>query len=249
MSRKFGKIAQIGYVVRDIDAAMDNWIEHGVGPWFYFDRVQTDYFRYRGADSAMEMSVALANSGDIQIELIQQRNDAPSMYKDFLDSGREGMQHIAYWSNDFQKLYDDAVGAPSTNRAPSSRSPISAVPKANSSSTSARSPRTGTAAIRSAGGIESHGIPCLPRHRRIAPAPQGHSRHARPGQRLQDGHALTRSGAGVLRDGRRDFPRQFATAAICENWQSCGSDTAMTPTTRSTNTRSSRDTPVCPPKP
>ncbi|MGA3254814.1 MAG: VOC family protein [Mycobacterium sp.] len=111
LSRKFGKIAQIGYVVRDIDAAMDNWIEHGVGPWFYVDRVQTDYFRYRGADSAMEMSVALANSGDIQIELIQQRNDAPSMYKDFLESGREGMQHIAYWSNDFQKLYDDAVGA------------------------------------------------------------------------------------------------------------------------------------------
>jgi len=53
MSRKFGKIAQIGYVVRDIDAALDNWIEHGVGPWFYVDRVQTDYFRYRGADSAL----------------------------------------------------------------------------------------------------------------------------------------------------------------------------------------------------
>jgi hypothetical protein len=29
MSRKFGKIAQIGYVVRDIDAAMDNWMS----PW------------------------------------------------------------------------------------------------------------------------------------------------------------------------------------------------------------------------
>ncbi|MDT5112110.1 MAG: hypothetical protein QOE20_4000, partial [Mycobacterium sp.] len=36
-----GKIAQIGYVVRDIDAAMDNWLKHGVGPWFYVDRVQT----------------------------------------------------------------------------------------------------------------------------------------------------------------------------------------------------------------
>jgi len=32
MSRTFGKIAQIGYVVRDIDAAMDNWVKHGVGP-------------------------------------------------------------------------------------------------------------------------------------------------------------------------------------------------------------------------
>jgi hypothetical protein len=109
MSRIFGNIAQIGYVVRDIDAAMDNWVKHGVGPWFYVDRVQTDYFRYRGADSDMQMSVALTNSGDVQLELIQQRNDAPSMYKDFLDSGREGMQHIAYWSNDFQALLDRAL--------------------------------------------------------------------------------------------------------------------------------------------
>ncbi|MBB5166462.1 VOC family protein [Mycobacterium sp. AZCC_0083] len=109
MSRIFGNIAQIGYVVRDIDAAMDNWVKHGVGPWFYVDRVQTDYFRYRGADSDMQMSVALANSGDVQLELIQPRNDAPSMYKDFLDSGREGAQHIAYWSNDFQALLDRAL--------------------------------------------------------------------------------------------------------------------------------------------
>lgn len=111
MSRIFGNIAQIGYVVRDIDAAMDNWVKHGVGPWFYVDRVQTDYFRYRGADSDMQMSVALANSGDVQLELIQPRNDAPSMYKDFLDSGREGAQHIAYWSNDFQALLDRALAA------------------------------------------------------------------------------------------------------------------------------------------
>jgi len=30
--------------------------------------VQTDYFRYRGVDSDMQMSVALANSGDVQLE-------------------------------------------------------------------------------------------------------------------------------------------------------------------------------------
>jgi catechol 2,3-dioxygenase-like lactoylglutathione lyase family enzyme len=109
MSTKFGKIAQIGYVVRDIDAAMDNWVRHGVGPWFYVDRVQTDFFRYRGVDSDMQMSVALANSGDVQLELIQPRNDAPSMYKDFLDAGREGMQHIAYWTDDYQTVLDRAL--------------------------------------------------------------------------------------------------------------------------------------------
>lgn len=109
MSRIFGNPAQMGYVVRDIRAAMDAWIEHGVGPWFYFEKVETDYFRYRGADSPMQMSVAIANTGALQIELIEQRNDAPSLYKEFLDSGREGFQHVSYWTTDYQALYDKAL--------------------------------------------------------------------------------------------------------------------------------------------
>ena len=110
MSRIFGAVCQNGYVVRDIRAAMDHWIKvMRVGPWFYIDRVKTDWFRHRGAESGVEMSIALANSGDLQIELIQQRNDAPSMYKEFLDSGREGMQHMSYWTRDYQVLYDRAL--------------------------------------------------------------------------------------------------------------------------------------------
>lgn len=110
MSRIFGAVCQNGYVVRDIRAAMDHWINVvGVGPLYYIGRVKTDYFRHRGQDSNIEMSIAIANSGDLQIELIQQRNDAPSMYKEFLDSGREGLQHLAYWTKHYQALYDRAL--------------------------------------------------------------------------------------------------------------------------------------------
>src|SRR6478736_10574848 len=109
MSALFGKVCQNGYVVRDIADAMKFWTEVlRVGPFFYIPSVKVDWFKYRGADSAVEMSIALANSGDLQIELIQQRNDAPSMYKEFLDSGREGMQHMSYWTRDYQALYDRA---------------------------------------------------------------------------------------------------------------------------------------------
>ena len=107
MSRFFGAVRQNGYVVRDLRDAMDHWINVlGVGPWFHIERVKTDYFRHRGQDSAVEMSIALANSGDLQIELIQQRNDAPSLYKEFLDTGREGLQHLAYWTTEYQAVYD-----------------------------------------------------------------------------------------------------------------------------------------------
>lgn len=110
MSRIFGAIRQNGYVVHDIEAAMQHWVNvMGVGPWFYFDRVKIDWFRHRGAPADPELSIALANSGDLQIELIQQRDDTPTLYKEFLDSGREGLQHVAYWSKDYQALYDRAL--------------------------------------------------------------------------------------------------------------------------------------------
>lgn len=112
MSRLLGPIRQNGYVVRDIEAAMHHWATVlGVGPWFYIERVKTDWFRHRGVDSPAEMSIALANSGDLQIELIQQRNDAPSLYKEFLEAGNEGLQHLSFWSTDYQRLYDDMLAA------------------------------------------------------------------------------------------------------------------------------------------
>ena len=109
MSRIFGKVCQNGYVVRDITSAMSHWVSvMGVGPWYYIEEVDTDYFNYHGQPSDMKMSIALANTGDLQVELIQQRNDAPSMYKDFIDAGNEGLQHIAYWTDEYQTLYDKA---------------------------------------------------------------------------------------------------------------------------------------------
>jgi hypothetical protein len=86
-------------VVTDIEAAMRHWTEVlGVGPFFYIEKPPIEDFRYRGAPSPLEVSIALANSGPLQIELIQQRNDAPSMYRDFLEAGHVGLQHLAYWT-------------------------------------------------------------------------------------------------------------------------------------------------------
>ena len=111
MSRRFGAIRQNGYVVRDIEAAMRHWVDvMGVGPWFYLERAPIDHFTYRGEPSDLEVSIALTNSGPLQIELIQQRNDAPSGYRDFLSAGHEGLQHVAYWTEDFDAELARAKG-------------------------------------------------------------------------------------------------------------------------------------------
>ncbi len=101
MSRVFGPMRQIGVVVRDLDAALRHWTEAlGVGPFFVLPNLSPEGFRYRGEPSAPPlMSIALENSGDMQVELIQQHDDHPSAYRDFLEAGREGVQHVSAWLN------------------------------------------------------------------------------------------------------------------------------------------------------
>jgi len=113
VSRFFGEVRQNGYVVPDIEAALDHWTRVlGVGPFFYFDRVPIEEFRFHGEPSPLEVSIALSNSGPLQIELIQQRNAAPSMYRDFLErEPRGGLQHIAYWTRAFDAELERCLAA------------------------------------------------------------------------------------------------------------------------------------------
>jgi hypothetical protein len=112
MSTIFGEIRQLGFVVADIEAAMHHWATViGVGPWFYAPRIPVRNFQYRGQPSAMVLSVALANSGPLQVEIIQQRNDEPSIYRDFVASGKLGLQHVAYWTEDYDAVMARAAAA------------------------------------------------------------------------------------------------------------------------------------------
>jgi 4-hydroxyphenylpyruvate dioxygenase-like putative hemolysin len=103
MHGEFGPIRQLGYVVRDIERAMEHWVRHlRIGPWFHVEHFQFVSYRYRGVDyGGMDATVAMANSGDMQIELIQQRCDTPSLYRDFLATSGEGLQHLAFWPDDY----------------------------------------------------------------------------------------------------------------------------------------------------
>ena len=71
MSRIFGDVRQNGYVVRNIESALEHWTEVlGVGPFWYFEEAPVEDFRYRGEPSELVVSIALAQSGPLQIELI-----------------------------------------------------------------------------------------------------------------------------------------------------------------------------------
>ena len=103
MTQPLYTVRQLAYVVRDLDAALKYWTEVlKVGPFFRFDHCPLLDQRYYGKPSNTDVTLALGNSGDLQIELIYQHNDEPSVYKEFLDAGRVGVHHFGMMPVDYQ---------------------------------------------------------------------------------------------------------------------------------------------------
>lgn len=101
--RFLGERMQLGYVVADLDAALCHWTEVlGIGPFVVIERaIEGRPVFYHGLPTSMEVTLAFAYCGDVQIELIHAANDEPSIYRDFTDIGREGLHHVGYWPVDF----------------------------------------------------------------------------------------------------------------------------------------------------
>jgi catechol 2,3-dioxygenase-like lactoylglutathione lyase family enzyme len=110
MSRIFGEMRQIAFVVRDLEKALRYWTETlGVGPFYMLRELVPNDYRYRGKPSPPpRITLALGFSGEVQVELIEQHDDRPSAYRDYLQSGREGFQHVSSWMT--RPEYDEAVG-------------------------------------------------------------------------------------------------------------------------------------------
>jgi hypothetical protein len=98
------KVLQIAYVVNDVRASAEKWMQtFGVGPFYILDRPQVGDPLYRGAPQEVEFSAALAQAGDVHIELIEQHCDSPSCYRDLVPKGSEGFHHVAVIVEDYQK--------------------------------------------------------------------------------------------------------------------------------------------------
>lgn len=79
---------QLGFVVDDLLAAAARWAAvFGVGPFHVLPRMTSDWVT-AGASTTIEMQIAVAQAGPVQIELIQQHDDTPSIFR-----GHEGGLH------------------------------------------------------------------------------------------------------------------------------------------------------------
>ena len=98
------QIMQYSFVVEDLDSAIGHWSGRlHVGPFFVIDHVPYDECRYLGEDSDIDMAVAIAYHGDVQVELVKQHNDAASIFREHLETKGPGLQHVASISSDLGK--------------------------------------------------------------------------------------------------------------------------------------------------
>ncbi|MDG2277446.1 MAG: VOC family protein [Pseudomonadales bacterium] len=99
MSAFFGPVIQQGYVVPDVEVAMQHWLARGVGPFVFVD-INDFPGIYDDQPILAKMQAGFAYSGDQQIEVITPSPDHPSIYQDYLtESPCGGLQHLAYWVN------------------------------------------------------------------------------------------------------------------------------------------------------
>lgn len=95
-------IFQYAYLVNDIEASAEKWSAlHGAGPFFAFFHHKTDKFMYRGTTQEADVSYGFGYLGDMMIQLIQQHDDTPSIYRDMYGPGEEGFHHVGCLVNDF----------------------------------------------------------------------------------------------------------------------------------------------------
>jgi Glyoxalase/Bleomycin resistance protein/Dioxygenase superfamily len=102
-------IIQMAYVVEDIQRAMLDWATKlKVGPWFLLDHFSGENATYRGKPSSADITLAMSFAGHMMVELIQQLNDAPSVYRE----RGYGFHHfgVATWKFDEEVARYQAAG-------------------------------------------------------------------------------------------------------------------------------------------
>lgn len=100
------EVVQNAYVVPDLGAAAQRFHElYGIGPFLVGRGIEMREAVYRGKQvtEPIIIDVALAQAGEISIELIAQVSGAPSAFRDMYPDGGPGLHHVATWARDWEQ--------------------------------------------------------------------------------------------------------------------------------------------------
>lgn len=97
-------IIQMAYIVEDLGDAIKHWTSRlKVGPWHVLDSFIGEEAVYRGNESTADVAIGMAFAGQMLIELIQPKDEHPSVYKEIRDSRGFGFHHWGVASQNFEE--------------------------------------------------------------------------------------------------------------------------------------------------
>jgi hypothetical protein len=98
------RIVQNAWIVPDLGVAIRQWnARTGLGPFLVMHHLPLEQCRYRGAAASPVISMAVAQAGVVQIELIEQHDAGASAYRDLVPEGSTGFHHVGVISEDFDR--------------------------------------------------------------------------------------------------------------------------------------------------
>lgn len=97
------RVVQNCWVVPSIEKAVDHWVKaFGVGAWLLLENDPDIPRYYHGKETDCRYRAALADWGNIQVELVDSLRDGPSPFADVYRPGETSFHHVAIETDDFE---------------------------------------------------------------------------------------------------------------------------------------------------
>src|SRR5690348_13751261 len=107
-----GTLIQTAFVVRNLHESIGMYVSKmRVGPWFVMERFTPAEATYRGQPTNLVMSVAFAFHGAAMLELIQQHDDSPSVFRDVLVTRGYGLHHVGITTEAYDALFSSYMSS------------------------------------------------------------------------------------------------------------------------------------------
>ena len=89
-------------MVNDLEEATGEWSRlFGAGPFAIRSHHRAERFVYRGTPQEADVSYGFGYLGDTMLQLIEQHDDTPSIYREMFAPGEEGFHHVATLVHDY----------------------------------------------------------------------------------------------------------------------------------------------------
>jgi hypothetical protein len=111
----YAGVFQIAYLVPNLETAMSEWSRRtGAGPWFIMRNLVGIKQQVGGVEDNTPSTIALAQAGATQIELIEINERSPAFYRDHVAAHGFGLHHLGLLTADFDrdKSVREARGEP-----------------------------------------------------------------------------------------------------------------------------------------